>query len=416
MNTLNHRAEKQPPYKSVLFWAIPLLIGIAVFSVISMSLTIAGFSEGLKKVLETYQLPITLVSWCIAFMLQWHVAHQSSKPTELEIQQSIARHLREEYSASEQLLVKQFGSFASSQNFTFITPDYLPAIHSNIYQEARLLDVGELIISEEVTSAFEYYFKRTEKVLEDGLQLIQKEEDKEDCNWHIKEAIIVQLLQFLHQPALFLHQVVGTRLIPIESSSIETYYRAYFEVLHLASHIGKELKPASDAIINAESGEDSNSHLDIQTMFEAAQSVAASLITIGEEATYEGFCRNAFVNNELKRAKGSDLYNLADQVLHEIILDKVLVDDTKVAPMVVDDAYPKIDLYDETGTSKLTLSFSDIDENSLLLSLSGLGENASTVIKRTGDNNEIFEITEVVPFVSACIAAVKKHLLEDNTK
>ncbi len=416
MDALKHKAEKQPPYKLALFWVLPFLIAIVVFSIISMSLTISGFPEGLKKFLDKYDLVITLVSWCIAFMLQWLAAHQSSKPTELEVKQSINRHLRDEYSASEQLLVKQFGSFASHQNFKFITPDYLPTIHSKMYQEERLLEVGEVKISDEVVRAFEYYFKRTEKVLEDGLQLIQKEEHKEDCNRHIKEGIVVQLLHFLHQPALILHQVAGTRLLPIESASIETYHHAYFEVLHLASHIGKELTLITDAIINAESGEESNSQLDIQMMFKAAQSVATSLITIGEDPTCEGFYRNAFLSNKLKQARGSDLYNLADQVLYQIILDKVLVDDTKVAPVVVDDTYPKIDLYDTTGSSKLTLSYSEIDENSLLLSLSGFGENVSTVVKHIGDNNERFEITEAVPFVSACIEAVKKHLLEDNTK
>ena len=117
--------------------------------------------------------------------IQWLIAHHSNKPSELEQQQIINQHLREEYNASENLLVKQFGKFSSDRLFTFITTDDLPTIHSKIYAEERLILRGKISVSDETVRAFEYYFKNTERLLEEALDLLIAEEDKETPNKYI---------------------------------------------------------------------------------------------------------------------------------------------------------------------------------------------------------------------------------------
>lgn len=159
MDTIQSKAKKQPPYKSALFWLLPIGTLILVFTLISMAQNVSGFSDGLKDTLSAYELPIALLSSCAVTLLNWYVQHQSSKLSPLEEQQAINTHLRSEYSASEQLLVKQFGKLASDREFTFITAEDLPAIHSHIYSEKELLKHGKLMISDEVLSVFKIISK-----------------------------------------------------------------------------------------------------------------------------------------------------------------------------------------------------------------------------------------------------------------
>ncbi|GJA34717.1 hypothetical protein KAM342_44000 [Aeromonas caviae] len=151
--------------ESIWFWVLPFLTLIAVFTLVSMAQNVSGFSEGLKNTLETYQLPLALIVFCVTTSIQWLIAHNSNKPSELEELQVINRHLRDEYAASERILIKQFGKFSSDRAFTFISTDDLPAIHSKVYAEDRLIQRGKLSVCDEAIRAIDYYFRNTERVL-----------------------------------------------------------------------------------------------------------------------------------------------------------------------------------------------------------------------------------------------------------
>lgn len=243
MDTIKSKAKKSPPYKSILFWVLPFITLLAVFTLVYLAKNVSGFSGGLKEALATYHLALALVAFCFTTIIQWLIAYNSNRPSPLEEQQIINRHLRDEYAASEQLLVKQFGKFASDRSFTFISKEDLPAIHSRVYAEDRLIQRGELSICDEAIRAFDYYFANTERVLEEALNLLQKEEVKETPNRHIKESVIIQLIQFLHECALTLHYETGMKVINLEHSDINAYRDAFFETLHLTSFLDGKLAP-----------------------------------------------------------------------------------------------------------------------------------------------------------------------------
>ncbi|MEZ9495498.1 hypothetical protein AB4170_24395 [Vibrio splendidus] len=414
MDTLQIRSMRKPPYKSVWFWVMPFFVSVIAFTLVSMIQNVSGFPEGLKTTLDTYQLPIALISSCVMLLLQWLISHNSNKPSELEEQQAIIRHLREEYSAREQLFIKQFGKLTSDRNFTFIIKEDLPAIHSRICAESELVERGELKISEDVVSVFDDYFKSTEKVLEDGLKLLHEEDEKPEPNNHIKESVIIQLLQHSNRQTLLLHHHLGMRLLPLSSSDMEAYKAAYFEVLHLVSFIGNELEPIAKKVVEAPSSEESNSQEDIQIMFEAAQEIAESLMTTSGGATYENLYQSIQLRGIIKRATGTSLYLLALQVMHENVLSPLFDINDDVGSVEVEDTYPKYDIYNKEGNKKLTISFVEADENSLTMHLSGNGESATAAVRYIDTEQKRFEIDKDMgaSFIAQCDAAIKKHLLQ----
>ena len=414
MDTLQTRAMRKPPYKSVWFWGIPLFVLVIVFNLVSMIQQIPDFPEDLKTTLDTYKLPLAFISSCAILLLQWLISHHLNKPSELEKQQVIIRHLREEYTAKEQLFIKQFGKLTSDRNFTFITKEDLPAIHSRIYGESELMERGELKISEGVVSVFDDYFKSAEKILADSLTLLHEEDEKQEPNNHLKESFMIQLLQHSNRQILLLHHHLGMRLLPLSSSDMEAYKAAYFEMLHLVSFVGNELEPIANKVVEAPSSAESNSQEDIQVMFEAAQEITESLMTISGRASYENLYQSIQLRAITKRAKGTNLYLLALQVMQENVLDPLIDSNDGVGSVEVDDIYPKYDIYNKEGNKKLTISFVEVDEISLTLHLSGNGESVTATVKYTDTEQKRFVIDKDMgaSFIAQCDAAIKKHLLQ----
>ncbi|HDI3137360.1 TPA: hypothetical protein PMB18_002352 [Vibrio cholerae] len=414
MDKLQTRTMSQPPYKSVWFWVIPFFVSIVAFSLVSMIQNVSGFPEGLKTTLDTYQLPLSLISSCIMLLIQWLITDSSSKPSKLEQQQAVINYLREEYKAREQLFIKQFGKLTSDRNFSFIIKEDLPAIYSRIYAESELVERCQLKISEDVVSVFDAYFKSAEKVLEDGLKLIQEEDGKPEPNKHIKESVIIQLLQHSNRQTLLLHHHLGMRLLPLSSSDMEAYKAAYFEVLHLANFIGNELEPVVNNVIDAPSSEVSNSQEDIQAMFDAAQEIAESLMTTSGEASYENLYQSIQLSAIIKRATGTNLYLLALQVVQENVLDSLLDTNGDIGAVEVDDTYPKYDIYNKEGNKKLTISFVEMDKHSIEMHLNGYGESITATVRYIDSEQKRFEIDKDMGarFIAQCDVAIKKHLLD----
>jgi HSP20 family molecular chaperone IbpA len=413
MDTIKSKAKRQPPYKSIWFWVLPSFTLIAVFTLISLAQNVSGFSEGLKNTLETYQLPLALVVFCVTTLIQWLIAHNSNKLSELEEQQVINRHLRDEYAASERLLIKQFGKFSSDRAFTFISTDDLPAIHSKVYAEDRLIQRGKLSICDEAIRAIDYYFRNSERVLEEALNLLQNEEAKETPNRHIKESVIIQLIQYLNQCALTLHYEIGMRVINLERSDINAYQDAFFETLHLTSFFGGELAPIVNRVVDTPSTEKSNSQEDIQNMFVAAHEIAESLVTSSEGATFGGLYRSIQLRSIIKQTQGSPLYLLACQVIQDIVLEPLLDESDKIGAVEVDDNYPKYDIYNQAGEKKLTLDYKEVDENTLTLTLSGEGENIKTTVRFVDSEKKKFEVDRDMGgrFTLECKKAINRHLV-----
>jgi hypothetical protein len=414
MDTLQTRAVRQPPYKSVWFWVIPFFVLVTVLILVTVIQQIPDFPENLKTILDTYKIPFALISSCAMLLLQWLISHNLNKPSELEKQQVIIRHLREEYTAREKLFIKQFGKLTSDRNFTFITKEDLPAIHSRIYAESELMERGELKISEDVVTVFDDYFKNAEKVLVDGLKLLHEEDEKLEPNNHIKESVMIQLLQHSNRQILLLHHYLGMRLLPLSSSDMEAYKTAYFEVLHLVCFIGNELDPIVNKVVEAPSSEESNSQEDIQVMFEAAQRITEGLMTISGGATYENLYQNIQLRSIIKSATGTSLYLLALQVMQENVLAPLFDANDDFGPVEVDDTYPKYDIYNKEGKKKLTISFVEVDENSLTMYLNGNGESATANVRYIDTEQKRFAIDKDMgaSFIAQCDAAIKKHLLQ----
>lgn len=415
MNTLQTRAKRQPPYKSVWFWVLPFFALIAVLGIVSMIQNVPGFSEGLKTSVDTYKLPISFLTFILTVLLQWLISYNLNKPSELEEQQAIIRHLREEYSARELLFIKQFGKLVSDRNFCFITKEDLPAIYSHIYAENELLERGEIKISEDIVSVFDNYFKSTEKVIEDGLKLLNAEDKKLEPNKYIKESIVIQLFEHLNHQTILLHHYLGMRILPLYSSDMDAYKASYFEVLNLVNFIGKELGAIAQNQVKAISSEESNSQKDILFKFGVVQKVAESLITISGGATYENLYQSIQLRAILKTAKGTNLYHLALQVIRENILHQILdKNDGGVGSVEVEDTYPKYDIYNKKGNKKLTISFVEVDENTLAMYLSGNRELATANVRFIDAEQKRFEIDKDMGahFIAQCDTAIQKYLLQ----
>ena len=413
MDTIKSKARRQPPYKSIWFWVLPFFTLTVVFTLVSMAQNVSGFSEGLKHTLETYRIPLAFVVFCVTTLIQWLIAHNSNKPSELEEQQVINRHLRDEYDVSERLLIKQFGKLSSDRAFTFISTDDLPAIHSKVYAEDRLIKRGKLSVCDEAIRAIDYYFRNTERLLEEALNLLQNEEAKETPNRHIKESLIIQLIQYLNQCALTLHYEIGMRVINLDSSDINTYRDAFFETLHLTNFLGGELSPIVNQVVETPSTEKSNSQEDILNMFVAAHEIAESLVTSSEGATFGGLYRSIQLRSIIKQAQGSPLYLLACQVIQDIVLEPLLGESDKIGAVEVDDNYPKYDIYNQAGEKKLTLGYKEVDENTLTLILSGEGENIKTTVRFVDSEKKRFEVDRDMGgrFTLECKKAINRHLV-----
>lgn len=413
MDTIKSKAKRKPPYKSILFWVLPSFTLIAVFTLVSMVQNVSGFSEGLKNTLEIYQLPLALVVFCVTTSIQWLIAHNSNTPSELEEQQVINRHLRDEYTASERLLIKQFGKFSSDRAFTFISTDDLPAIHSKVYAEDRLVQRGKLSVCDEAIRAIDYYFRNTERILEEALNLLQNEEAKETPNRHIKESVIIQLIQYLNQCALTLHYETGMKVINLDRSDINAYRDAFFETLHLTSFLGGEFAPIVNRVVDTPSTDKSNSQEDIQNMFAAAHEISESLVNSSEGATFGGLYRSIQLRSIIKQAQGSPLYLLARQVIQDIVLEPLLDESDKIGAVEVDDNYPKYDIYNQAGDKKLTLAYKEVDENTLILTLSGEGENIKTTVRFVDSEKKRFEVDRDMGgrFTLECKKAINRHLV-----
>lgn len=413
MDTIKSKAKKSPPYKSILFWGLPSITLLAVFILVSLAKNVPGFSGGLKEALATYQLALAIVAFCFATIIQWLIAYNSNRPSPLEEQQIINRHLRDEYAASEQLLVKQFGKFASDRSFTFISKEDLPAIHSRVYAEDRLIQRGELSICDEAIRAFDYYFANTERVLEEALNLLQKEEVKETPNRHIKESVIIQLIQFLHECTLTLHYETGMKVINLEHSDINAYQDAFFETLHLTSFLDGKLAPIVRRMVTPPSTECSKSQEDIQDMFLIAHDIAESLATSSEGATFSGLCTSIQLRSIIKQAQGSPLYLLACQVIQDIVLEPLLNENTNIGAVQVDDDYPKYDIYNQAREKNLTLGYEEIDENTLILTLSGEGENIKATVRFIDSEKKKFVVDRDMggSFTLECKSAINRHLV-----
>ncbi|PNG62863.1 hypothetical protein CRN61_09195 [Vibrio vulnificus] len=412
MSTIKSKAKRLPPYKSIWFWVLPSLTLLAVFTLVSMAQNISGFSEGLKEIMETYKVALALLTSCFMILIQWLVAHLSNKPSELEEQQVINRHLREEYAASEHLLIKQFGKLASDRSFTFITTDDLPAIHSKVYAEDRLIQRGELSICDEAIRAFDYYFANTERLLEEALNLLQKEEAKAAPNRHIKESLIIQLMQYLNQCVLTLHYETGMKVIDLDRSDVNAYRDAFFETLHLTNFLGGELAPIVNRVVDTPSTESSNSQEDIQNMFAAANEIAESLVTSSEGATCGGLHRSIQLRSIIKQAQGSPLYLLSCQVIQDVVLEPLLDENNSIGVVQVDDDYPKYDIYNQSGEKNLTLSYAEVDEYTLTLTLSGEGENINATVRFIDSEKQRFEVDRDMGgrFTLECKKAINRHL------
>ena len=413
MDTISSKAKRQPPYKSIWFWVLPSLTLVAVFVLVSMAQNVSGFPEMLKSILETYQLALALVVFCFTTSIQWLIAHNSNKPSELEEQCLLNRHLRDEYSASEHLLIKQFGKFASDRSFTFISVDDLPAIHSKLYAEDRLIQRGKLSVCDEAIRAIECYFSNTERVLEEALSLLHKEEAKDTPNRHIKESVILQLIQYLNQCVLTLHYETGMKLINLERSDINAYRDAFFETLHLMSFLGGEFAAIVSRVVDTPSTESSNSQEDIQNMFVAAHEISESLVTSSEGATFGGLYRSIKLRSIIKQAQGSPLYLLACQVIQDIVLEPLLDESNDIGAVAVDDDYPKYDIYNHAGDKNLTLSFEEVNESTLILILSGEGENIKATVRFVDSEKKRFEVDRGMGgrFTLECKKAISRHLI-----
>ena len=413
MSTMKNKAKRQPPYKSTWFWVLPFLTILAVFTLVSMAQNISGFSQALKDTLEIHKLALALVASCFMISIQWLIAHHSNKPSELEVQQIINRHLRDEYNTSEHLLIKQFGKFASDRSFTFISTDDLSAIHSKVYAEGCLIQRGKLSVCDEAIRAFDHYFTDTERLLGEALNLLLDEEAKGTPNRYIKESVIIQLIQFLNRCALTLHYETGMRIINLDRSDINAYRDAFFETLHLANFFGGELAPIVSRVADASSTESSNSQEDIENMFIAAHKIAESLVTSSEGATHGGLYRSIQLRSIIKQAQGSPLYLLSCQVIQDIILEPLLGESKEIGAVQVDDNYPKYDIYNQAGVKKLTLGYKEVDENTLILTLSGEGENVETTVRFVDSENKRFEVDRDMGgrFILECKGVINKHIV-----
>ncbi|GAL28512.1 hypothetical protein JCM19239_1588 [Vibrio variabilis] len=163
--------------------------------------------------------------------------------------------------------------------------------------------------------------------------------------------------------------------------------------------------------MEAVSSENSHSQDDIQRMFEAAQEIAASLMNTSGKPTYDNLLMSIQFMNILKQTEATPLYNLAQTVIHKYVLDPI-DEEFEVAPVQVDDAYPKYDIYNKDGSVKLTIDFTEVDESSLTLRLSGNGESAQASVRFIDSSKERFEIDKDLgaSFLASCKVAIQKHL------
>lgn len=380
MDNVHNDAVRKPPHKSSLFWVIVVGIALVIYLFVSLMKGVPSFSQDFKDFLEKYQIIITLSGTGLGILIQWYITHYNNRPSTLEEQNLISQYLRNEYIAGEQYFVKIFGKRVSDYAFTYISVNDLPVIYSKLYEEERLIEKGKIAVNNDLVDVLKQYFQGTEKALDGFFEVYNKEVSKDSPNPNIKESYIFQLMEFLHRNLLFLHQNIGVKFIALSDASIKTYQSAFYETLHLVDYLEGDFKELGDSIINRESTAQSNSQEDIQKLFESANNIAEELMGTSGEATFEGFYQGVQIRRVIKQANGSKLYNLALQVIHDVV--EKLQESNKSRKIVEEeDKYPSYSFYNEAEDKHLTLRYRETDDNTLLLTLDGGEKQVAAVVK-----------------------------------
>lgn len=148
-------------------------------------------------------------------------------------------------------------------------------------------------------------------------------------------------------------------------------------------------------------------------MFVTAHDIAESLATSSEGATFSGLRTSIQLRSIIKQAQGSPLYLLACQVIQDIVLEPLLNENKNIGAVQVDDDYPKYDIYNQAGEKNLTLGYEEIDENTLILTLSGEGENIKATVRFLDSEKKKFVVDRDMggSFTLECKSAINRHLV-----
>ncbi|MGR5113625.1 hypothetical protein [Photobacterium damselae] len=223
---------------------IPLFLAIIVGFALSYSESFASF---LSHIWVTMKLPLAIASLSIP-LATWVIANHRSAQIIKSNKLQESKRLVETYLEQENFFERVYGRKITTAKWNFITKEDLPVIHAELYEFQKLQNKGEIKIRKGITEDVNTYFYGTNRIFWEFYEHFVQEKEN-DNNAFLLEAFTIQLYKYLYDQLAHFSQVFGTQSIDVNSTCLNTYISAYFEVYQLCNDLSITISDVNDDTI-----------------------------------------------------------------------------------------------------------------------------------------------------------------------
>ena len=327
--------------------AIPLLLSICIGLGILYSESFVCF---LNSFWSSMKLPITIVALSIP-LATWAIANHRSAQMVHANKLSEEKRLFETYFEQEKFFERIYGRKITTAEWSFITVEDLPVIHSSIYEFQNLKNKGTITIRDDIHIIINDHLEECMKLIWDFYNHFTEEKQK-DNNIYILQSYAVQLFNHLNSLLNNFSNFFGTKYVNLNNTTLSTYAQSYFEIYELSIYL--------DIPINKITNEKRND--DYETFYAIASLISDKFNLTAEQCTLEKLNDKFQINQMVKFATSEPHVQTINNLIqgwYEKFIDNI--DGLTIIP--IEGQYLSLKLFTNNIDDFINVRFIETEEN-----------------------------------------------------
>lgn len=295
-------------------------IGVPILGSLALGYVLHSYDDAsllISDLWTTYKIPMTIASLSIP-LVAWVTANHRSEQTMKGLELQKDKRLYEMYYEQQKHFEKVMGRRVKNAKFKYITEEDLPVIFSELYEFNRIKEKREITLKPTAVTEMNRFIDQTGEILYGFYEHFSKHKEENPDQKRVLDNFIQQMYTMLQKNLHKLSDDIGVKFIDLSDVSVETFSRAYSEVLHLAYYMGDDFKEVWDAPLEEDgSSRDEN----VLNTFRAIEEVIRSHMGIVGEASFTNLQHDVSSREVIKMFSATPLQNLVKESCQTLLED-----------------------------------------------------------------------------------------------
>lgn len=287
-----------------------LALGLLIYTHEDMPKLLSDFWTVYKIPMTFASLSLPLAAWVTAI----HRSEQTMKGLELQKD----KRLYEMYYEQQKHFERVIGRRVKNAKFKYITEEDLPVVFSELYEFNRIKEKGEVTLKPTAVAEMNRFITQTGEILYSFYAEFSDHKETNPGQKRILDSFILQMYQFLQNNLHKVSDDIGVKFIDLSDSSVETFRRAYIEVIQLAYYMGEDFKEVWD-VPPEEDGRSRDEN--ILNTFSAIEKIIRDHMGVVGEASFTNFKNDVSSREVIKMFNATPLQNLVKESCQKLLED-----------------------------------------------------------------------------------------------